>query len=153
MYPIASQLVKSPLEGGNTLITLPLYHVPFIHNVPHPKVGQPYHSNVTPDNWDEETVETVPTNIDEGEEENLPQLPCRSPRLRINKSSNVPATCISQAALNTFMGNEYLEELSHMARRNLDPVNIEQVANSLVHPVTKETITKYRKLIADPPPC
>ena len=48
------------------------------------------------------------------------------------------------------MGNEYLEEVSHMAGRNSDPVNIEQIANGVEHPVTKETITKYNKLIADP---
>ena len=62
----------------------------------------------------------------------------------------MPAVGISQAALNAFMGNEYLEELSHVAGRNLDPVDIEQIANGVVHPVTKETITKYNKLITDP---
>ena len=44
---------------------------------------------------------------------------------------------------------EYLEELSHMAGRILDPVNIEQIVNGVIHPVTKETITKYKKLITD----
>ena len=63
---------------------------------------------------------------------------------------NVPAAGISQAALNAFMGKEYLEELSHMAGRNLDPVDIEQIANGVVHPVTKVTITKYNNRIADP---
>ena len=48
------------------------------------------------------------------------------------------------------MGNEYLEELSHMAGRNLDPVDTEQIANGVVHTVTNKTITKYKKLIADP---
>ena len=62
----------------------------------------------------------------------------------------MPATDISQAALNAFIGNKYLEELSHMAGRNLDPVDIEQIVNGVVHPVTKEIITKYKKLIADP---
>ena len=31
-----------------------------------------------------------------------------------------------------------------------DPLNLEQVANVVVHPVTQETITKYKKLIKDP---
>ena len=62
----------------------------------------------------------------------------------------MPAAGISQAALTAFMGMEYLDELSHMAGRNLDPLAIEQIANGVVHPVTKETITKYKKLIADP---
>ena len=37
-----------------------------------------------------------------------------------------------------------------MAGRNLDPVAIEQIENGVVHPVTKETIAKYKKQIADP---
>ena len=62
----------------------------------------------------------------------------------------MPAAGVSQAALTAFMGNECLEDLSHVTGRNSDPVDIEQIANSVVHPVTKETITKYNKLIADP---
>ena len=61
----------------------------------------------------------------------------------------MPTAGISQAALIIVMGNEYLEELSHMTERHLDPVKIEQLVNGLVHPVTKETITKYNKLIPD----
>ena len=37
-----------------------------------------------------------------------------------------------------------------MAGSNLDTVSIEQIANGVVHPTTKETITKYKKLITDP---
>ena len=62
----------------------------------------------------------------------------------------MPAAGISQASLNTFSGNKYLEELSHIKGRPLDPADIEQIANGVVHYVTKETITKYKKLIADP---
>ena len=62
----------------------------------------------------------------------------------------MPAAWISQAALTAFMGMEYLEELSHTTGRNLDPLAIEQIVNGVVNPVTKETITKYKKLIADP---
>ena len=43
------------------------------------------------------------------------------------------------------MGNKYLEELSYRAGRNLDPLAIEQIMNGVVHPITKETITKYKK--------
>ena len=68
----------------------------------------------------------------------------------MNESMNVPAAGISQAALNTFMGNEYLEEPSHMAGKNVDPVKTEQIVNNVVHPVTNETITKYKKVITDP---
>ena len=33
---------------------------------------------------------------------------------------------------------------------NATPSGLEEVANSVVHQVTKETITKYKKLINDP---
>ena len=33
---------------------------------------------------------------------------------------------------------------------NTTPSGLEEVANSVVHPVTKRTITKYKKLINDP---
>ena len=33
---------------------------------------------------------------------------------------------------------------------NVDPLDLEQVANVVVHPVIKETITKYKYLIEDP---
>ena len=144
---INEQLEEDKRQGIN-LLGLPSDDVFFIYNMPNPKKGQKYHPNVTQDDWDEETVETVPTNIDEEEEENLRQLPRRSPRLRVNACVNVPAAGIPQAALTAFMGMEYLEELSHMTGRKLDPVNIERIANRVVHPVTKETITKYEKLIS-----
>ena len=114
------------------------------------KEGQKFHTNVTQYDWDEETIKTVPTDVDVEEDENLQQLPRRSPRLQFNQSINVPAAGISHAALTASMGMESLEEPSHMAWRNLDPVAIEQIANGVVHPVTKETITKYQKLFADP---
>ena len=53
-------------------------------------------------------------------------------------------------ALHQFMGNAFLDELKETVRINNVPVNIEEVANGVVHPVTKETITKYKKLISDP---
>ena len=47
------------------------------------------------------------------------------------------------------MGNTSLEELK---RTPIDatPTVLEEVANCVVHPVTKETITKSKKLIEDP---
>ena len=43
----------------------------------------------------------------------------------------------------------FLEELK-ITVNNAPPLGPEEVANSIVHQVTKETITKYKKLIADP---
>ena len=47
------------------------------------------------------------------------------------------------------MGNAFLEELKRTAI-SANPTTLEEVANGVVHPVTKETITKYKKLIEDP---
>ena len=47
------------------------------------------------------------------------------------------------------MGNAFLEELKRISI-DATPTALEEVANGAVHPVTKETITKYKKLIEDP---
>ena len=57
---------------------------------------------------------------------------------------------ISQASLNAFMGNSYMQELQHSMANNTTLSGLEEVANGVVHPVTKETITKHKKLINDP---
>ena len=62
---------------------------------------------------------------------------------------NPPLAGISRGALNQFMGNAFLEELKETTI-NTTPATLEEVANGVVHPVTKETITKYKKLIEDP---
>ena len=48
------------------------------------------------------------------------------------------------------MGNALLQELQWSTETNADLLNADQVANSVVHPVTKESITKYEKLIDKP---
>ena len=62
---------------------------------------------------------------------------------------NPPLAGISRGALNQFMGNAFLEELKKTAI-SATPTTLEEVANGVVHQVTKETITKYKKLIEDP---
>ena len=57
---------------------------------------------------------------------------------------------ISQAALQSFIGNAFLQELQWSMETNVDPPDLEQVANGVVHPVIKETIIKYKTLIGDP---
>ena len=138
---LQEQLAEDKRRGIN-LLTPPSDDVQFIYDVQFPKGGRKFRPHVTQYDSDDETIETIPTDIDEEEEESLHQLPRRSPRLHFDQSIIVPAAGISQAALTTFMGMEYLDELSHMAGRNLDPQAIEQIANGVVHPVTKETITK-----------
>ena len=56
---------------------------------------------------------------------------------------------IPREVLNQFMGNAFLEELKRTAI-SATPTALEEVANDVVHPVTKETIIKYKRLIEDP---
>ena len=58
---------------------------------------------------------------------------------------NPPLAGISRGALNQFMGNAFLEELK-ITTINATPTTLKEVGNGVVHPVTKETITKYKKL-------
>ena len=113
---LTEQLAEDKRQGIH-LLTPPSDDAPFIYDVPCPKGGPKCNPHVTHDDSDDETIETVPTDIDEEEEEiiRLPQFPRRSPRLHFNQSINVPAAGISQAALTAFMGMEYLDELSQMA--------------------------------------
>ena len=64
-------------------------------------------------------------------------------------SINPPLAGTSRGALNQFMGNVFLEELKRTVIC-ATPTALEEVANGVVHPVTKETVTKYKKLIEDP---
>ena len=104
------------------------------------------HPNITQVHQGDETVETVPANMDEKEEEiiRLPQFQRHLSINMLHHNKNPLTTGISQASLITFRDNLYIEEISNMARINLDPLEIEQIINGVVHPVTKETITKYK---------
>ena len=66
-----------------------------------------------------------------------------------NTNISPPLTGITRGALYQFMGNEFLEELKRTTI-NASPHALEEAANGVVHLVTKETITKYKQLIADP---
>ena len=70
----------------------------------------------------------------------MPRARCRPYRI---------AKTTVQGALIQFMGNTFLEELKRTSI-NAIPTALEEVANGVVHPVTKETITKYKTLIEDP---
>ena len=60
-------------------------------------------------------------------------------------SINPPLAGISRGgSLNQFMGNAFLEELKRTTI-SATPTALEEVANGVAHPVTKETITKYKK--------
>ena len=73
------------------------------------------------------------------------------------QNSNGPA-CISQTALYSYLGNAIFDEVAHFVPRKLmgEPpliqpaLDIEEVKNGVVHPITNRTITKYHKLIDDP---
>lgn len=55
---------------------------------------------------------------------------------------NPPLSGILKGALYQFMGNAFLEELKSKVT-NAPPLELEEVVNGVVRPVTKETITKY----------
>ena len=85
------------------------------------------------------------------QEEAAEKLPLRSPRLvQTADFISCPPAGISQVALNTFMGNSYMQELRQSMANNADPIGHEEVANGILHPVTKETITKYKNFMNDP---
>ena len=102
---------------------------------------------ITQDDDDDETL--APTELDlpsaeDKDEDAAPLEPRRSPRLnRINFISQVPAS-VSQQALHTFTANAFLQDIQWRMETKADPLNLEQVANGVVHSVTQETITKYK---------
>ena len=53
------------------------------------------------------------------------------------------------AELHQFTGNAFLHNMKRIVKVNDTTLGLEEVANGVVHPVTKETMTKYRKLIDD----
>ena len=63
---------------------------------------------------------------------------------------NPPAAGILQAALYPFTVNSYMEELQQNIDNSVNPINMKEVATSVVYLVTKETVTKYRKFVSDP---
>ena len=94
---------------------------------------------------------TISCPEDQWEEETTGVLPRRAPPIikHIDFLPPPPAG-ISQAALNSFMGNLYMQELQPNIEENSNPIKMVEVANEVVHLITKETITKYKKLISDP---
>ena len=54
------------------------------------------------------------------------------------------------AALHQFIGNAFLHHMKRIVKVNDTTLGPEEVANGVVHPVTKETITKYKEIIDDP---
>ena len=78
--------------------------------------------------------------------------PRRSPRILTQRANLLvpPTAGISQAGLQQFIATAFLQELQQSITKNLQPPSMEEVANGVVHPITKETITNYKRLINDP---
>ena len=72
----------------------------------------------------------------------------RSPR--ITSYVNPCTAGIAMAALHQFIGNELPHDIKRIVKGNDTTLGPEEVANGVVHPVIKEKITKYKKLIDDP---
>ena len=45
------------------------------------------------------------------------------------------------------MGNVFLEEMRHAITVNDTPLEPEEIANDVVHPVTKETLKKHKQVV------
>ena len=66
--------------------------------------------------------------------------------------------CISQEALYSVLSDAMLNATHHFVPEHMEekqfainaPLDIEQYANGVVHPTTKETLTKYEQLIDAP---
>ena len=105
---------------------------------------------ITQDDADDDSTSGEHNPVDDMED--IEPTPRRSPRLHSTgiRFSQPPTAGISQAALTALMANKFLEELKQSMIKEVEQTDIEQVANGVVHPITKETITKYKKLINDP---
>ena len=68
----------------------------------------------------------------------------------MNKYVSPRIAGIAAVAINWFMGSVFLEETRCTVTVNDTPLEPEEVANGVVHPVTKKTITRYRQLVDDP---
>jgi hypothetical protein len=87
------------------------------------------------------------------EEEPPPPKPLSNPKRRsrrINGSTSPRSTGIYAAALHHFMGSAFLDKMKRTIEVNDNPLDPQEMANGVVYSVTKETITKYKKLIDDP---
>ena len=111
---------------------------------PMPAIAQDYEDDNTlkpkilyPDNqWEGEAAEVLPRRL--------------SHLMQTAKCMSCPPAGISQTTLNAFMGNSYIQELQQSIANIAYPSGLKEVANGVVHPVTKEMITRYKKLINDP---
>ena len=78
----------------------------------------------------------------------------RSPRLQMIQSKTA---CVSQDAVNSFLFNAMIDQEPAFGPKGLEklplfsmPTDIEECVNGVVHPITKETLTKYQKVIEVP---
>ncbi len=129
---------KEPTAFQESLIS---YHVPT------PK-GAPDHGSFMPITQDDEDITNMP----------MPQ-PRRSQRLQATpKFQNVGPANISQEALYHVAGLGYTNAPLYSVPTSLmkekltisPAIDIEEMCNGVVHPITNETITKYQKLINEP---
>ena len=100
----------------------------------------------------------VPITQDEDEEEEDQEIR-RSQRIRNQQSIRVQSprggASISKSAVYSVLGNAFLADLPQFVPGILQnsklvftpPPDIEEQCNGVVHPVTNETITKYKKMI------
>ena len=57
---------------------------------------------------------------------------------------------IAAAAINRFTGSAFLEEMRRTITVDDTPLELEEMANGVLHPITKDTITTHKQLIDAP---
>ena len=58
--------------------------------------------------------------------------------------------CRHSAALHQFTSSAFFDRSRHTLKVNDTPLRLEEVANGVVHPVTKEILKQYKGAIDDP---
>ena len=148
---VDAQLDIDKLRGIHLITSTSNPDEQFTYHAPNPK-GNPFPMPAITQDYNDDTLEPEVAYPDEHWEEEAAKLLPRQLQ-RLMQTENVvscPPVGISQAALNAFIGNAYMQELQQSMVNNDTPSGLEEVDNGVVHPVTKETITKYKTLINDP---
>ena len=148
--PTPKGVIRIPLEDKNTIDFKLPYHTPtlFSQVTPPPSSRHAY----SPITQDEDKLPTKVSNQ---------HVPRRSQQLQEQATMIIyprASASISHQELYSYLGNAVFDTPEWSIPNNLmneelpttPQIDIEEYANGVVHPVTKETITKYKILIEDP---
>ena len=149
---VDAQLAVDEQHGLNLIKPTADASKQFIYNAPNPKGKPETIPTITQDYDNDDTVEPEISYPDDQWQEAAAKPRPRQYQRLLQHANFLPSSVagISQAALHKFMGDSYMQELQQSMATNLNPQQVEEVANGVVHPVTNETINKYKKLLMTP---